>query len=178
MAFMTLALVQVFHAFNARSQRRSAFTARLFTNGWLWAAVATCLLLQVAAVHTPVLQTVLHTTPLTAADWGVVLGLSVSPIGEKRGACGIVGGRRAGRRSGSRATAVSPWHVLAACVASFVIAAGLCGVCVQNGSGRLRASPGAPPPASHAVGPLVARAAASAPRSSPDRQLGYDPPKR
>jgi Ca2+-transporting ATPase len=29
----------------------------------------------------PFLQTVLHTTPLTAADWGVVLGLSVFPIG-------------------------------------------------------------------------------------------------
>ena len=41
MAFMTLALAQVFHAFNARSQARSAFTSRLFTNGWLWAAVVT-----------------------------------------------------------------------------------------------------------------------------------------
>jgi magnesium-transporting ATPase (P-type) len=42
LAFMTLALAQVFHAFNARSQRRSAFTSRLFTNGWLWAATAIC----------------------------------------------------------------------------------------------------------------------------------------
>ena len=73
MAFMTLALAQVFHAFNARSQTRSAFTARLFTNGWLWAAVAVCLLLQVAAVYVPFLQAVLHTVPLTGADWGVVL---------------------------------------------------------------------------------------------------------
>lgn len=81
MAFMTLALVQVFHAFNARSQTRSAFTASLFTNAWLWAAVAICLLLQVAAVHTPFLQTVLGTTPLTVADWGVVLGLSLAPLG-------------------------------------------------------------------------------------------------
>jgi Ca2+-transporting ATPase len=80
MAFMTLALVQVFHVFNARSQLRSAFTARLFTNGWLWAAVSTCLLLQIAAVYTPFLQRVLHTTPLTAADWGVALGLSVFPV--------------------------------------------------------------------------------------------------
>jgi len=37
---------------------------------------------------------------------------------------------------------------------------------VQHGSGRLRASPGAPPPVSHAVGPLVARATSSAPRST------------
>lgn len=81
MAFMTLALVQVFHAFNARSQVRSAFTAKLFTNGWLWAAIAVCLLLQVAAVYAPFLQTVLHTTSLTGRDWSVALGLSVIPVG-------------------------------------------------------------------------------------------------
>ena len=81
MGFMTLALVQVFHTFNARSQHRSAFTARLLTNGWLWAAIATCLLLQIAAVHVPILQAVLHTTPLTVTDWGVVIGLSLAPVG-------------------------------------------------------------------------------------------------
>ena len=75
------ALVQVFHTFNARSQVGSAFTAKLFTNGWLWAAVAVCLRLQVAAVYTPLLQTVLHTTSLTYTDWAVVLGLSVIPVG-------------------------------------------------------------------------------------------------
>lgn len=81
LAFMTLALTQVFHAFNARSQRRSALTARLFTNGWLWAAMAACLLLQVAAVYAPFLQAVLHTTPLSATDWGVVLACSLAPFG-------------------------------------------------------------------------------------------------
>jgi len=68
MAFMTLALAQVFHAFNARSRHCSAFTARLFTNGWRWGAVLACLLLQAAAVYVPLLQTVLHTVPLTAMD--------------------------------------------------------------------------------------------------------------
>ncbi len=81
LAFMTLALSQVFHAFNARSQLRSAFTARLFTNVWLWAAVAACLLLQVAAVYASFLQTVLHTTPLTGSDWGLVLACSLAPVG-------------------------------------------------------------------------------------------------
>ena len=42
MAFMTLALSQVFHVFNARSQTRSTFTDRFFTNGWLWGAVGIC----------------------------------------------------------------------------------------------------------------------------------------
>ncbi len=80
MAFMTLALCQVFHVFNARSQRRSAFTDRLFTNGWLWAAVAICLVLQAAAVYVPLLQKVLHTAPPSLADWGVIAGCSLLPV--------------------------------------------------------------------------------------------------
>ena len=80
MAFMTLALSQVVHAFNARSQRRSAFTSRLFTNGWLWAAVAICLILQIAAVYLPLLQKVLHTVPPTASDWGVIAAGSLMPL--------------------------------------------------------------------------------------------------
>ncbi len=80
LTFMTLALAQVAHAFNARSQRRSAFDAGLFTNGWLWGAVLICLLLQVAAVQLPFLQAVLRTVPLTATDWGVVAGCSLLPV--------------------------------------------------------------------------------------------------
>ncbi len=80
MAFMTLALAQVFHAFNARSQRRSAFTRRLFTNGWLWAAVGICLILQAAAVYLPLLQKVLHTVPPSVSDWGVIAVCSLMPV--------------------------------------------------------------------------------------------------
>lgn len=79
-AFMTLAMAQVFHAFNARSQRRSAFDRRLFTNGWLWAAVATCAGLQVAAVHSPGLRRILHTTPLTGGDWALALACALGPV--------------------------------------------------------------------------------------------------
>jgi Ca2+-transporting ATPase len=80
-AFMTLALAQVVHAFNARSKDRSAFTARLFTNAWLWAAVVGCVVLQLAAVYAPFLQAVLRTSPLGIADWGLVLACSLLPVG-------------------------------------------------------------------------------------------------
>ena len=80
MAFMTLALAQVFHVFNARSQKRSAFTGRLFTNGWLWAAVVICLILQGAAVYLPLLRQVLHTVPPTIPDWGVIAAGSLAPV--------------------------------------------------------------------------------------------------
>jgi Ca2+-transporting ATPase len=79
MAFMTLALAQVFHAFNARSQRRSAFS-RPFTNGWLWAAVAMCLILQAAAVYLPLMQQLLHTVPPKISDWGVIAACSLLPV--------------------------------------------------------------------------------------------------
>ena len=80
MAFMTLALAQVFHAFDVRSQNRSMFTSRLFTNGWLWAAVAICLILQAASVYLPILQKVLHTVPPTASEWGVIAVCSLLPV--------------------------------------------------------------------------------------------------
>ena len=80
MAFMTLALAQVAHAFNARSQRRTAFTSRLFTNGWLWAAVLACVLLQAAAVSVPLLQRVLHTVPPSPSDWAVIIACSLAPV--------------------------------------------------------------------------------------------------
>jgi Ca2+-transporting ATPase len=79
MAFMTLALAQVFHAFNARSERRSALHG-LSANKWLWAATCVCVLLQLAAVYVPLLQRVLRTTALAPADWGVVLVCSLAPI--------------------------------------------------------------------------------------------------
>jgi Ca2+-transporting ATPase len=80
MAFMTLALTQVFHAFDARSQSRSVFTSRLFTNVWLWGAVAICLSLQGAAVYMPLLQKVLHTVPPTSSEWVVITGCSLLPV--------------------------------------------------------------------------------------------------
>jgi Ca2+-transporting ATPase len=80
MAFMTLALSQVFHVFNARSQTRSAFTDRLFTNFWLWGAVGMCLVLQAAAVYVPLLQRVLRTVPPSIQEWGVIGICSLLPV--------------------------------------------------------------------------------------------------
>lgn len=80
MAFMTLSLAQVFHTFNARSQRRSAFTRRMFTNGWLWSAILTCLVLQFAAAYLPFLQQVLFTVPPNSSEWVVIVACSLFPV--------------------------------------------------------------------------------------------------
>src|SRR5262245_57504324 len=68
MAFTTLMLFQIFNVVNARSDHVSAF-AGLFTNHWLWIAVALSVALQVAAVYVPVLQQAFGTVALSAGDW-------------------------------------------------------------------------------------------------------------
>lgn len=75
MAFTTLVLAQLFNAFNARSDRVSAFN-HLFTNFYLWGAIALSVLLQVAAVHVGFLNDAFDTTPLSLGDWLLCLGLA------------------------------------------------------------------------------------------------------
>jgi Ca2+-transporting ATPase len=66
--FTVLVLAQLFNTFNSRSERVSAFRG-LFTNRWLWAAIALSLLLQVLVVHVPLLNRAFGTTPLSAGNW-------------------------------------------------------------------------------------------------------------
>jgi Ca2+-transporting ATPase len=80
MAFMTLALAQLFHVVNARSPERILFTRRMGGNPWVVAALVVTIGLQVAAVYAPVLSDVLGTHPLGWADWGIVLGASLMPL--------------------------------------------------------------------------------------------------
>ena len=68
MAFTTLMLFQMFNVINARSDDESAFH-HLFTNRWLWAAVAGSIVLQLAAVYVPFLQQAFGTVALSAKDW-------------------------------------------------------------------------------------------------------------
>jgi Ca2+-transporting ATPase len=68
MAFTTLMLAQLFNAFNARSDERSAF-AGLFTNRWLWAALGLSVALQGLVLYVPPLQRAFGTVGLGAGDW-------------------------------------------------------------------------------------------------------------
>jgi Ca2+-transporting ATPase len=68
MAFTTLVLFQLFNVFNARSDELSAFHG-LFTNGWLWAAVALSLLLHGFVIYAPFMQQAFSTVSLSAGDW-------------------------------------------------------------------------------------------------------------
>jgi P-type Ca2+ transporter type 2C len=74
-AFTTLVLAQLVNCLNARSDDTSAFH-RLFSNPWLWGAIALSALLQVAVVHVPVLNDAFGTTPLGLDEWLLCLGLA------------------------------------------------------------------------------------------------------
>lgn len=63
-----------------RSQHRSALTRQLFTNPWLWAAVALCIVLQLAAGYVPYMRAVLGTVLLDACEWAVVVAFAFAPI--------------------------------------------------------------------------------------------------
>jgi magnesium-transporting ATPase (P-type) len=75
MAFTTLVLAQLFNCFNARSDHTSAFH-RLFTNRFLWGAIALSALLQIAVVQLGFLNNAFDTTPLGLDEWLICLGLA------------------------------------------------------------------------------------------------------
>src|SRR5215216_3076169 len=79
MAFTTMVLFSIFTVFNARSDDRSAF-ADLWSNKWLWGAVALSVLLQVAVVYTPFLQQAFSTVSLSLSDWLRCAGVASSVL--------------------------------------------------------------------------------------------------
>jgi magnesium-transporting ATPase (P-type) len=75
MAFTTLVFAQLFNCFNARSDRDSAFH-HLFTNKWLWGAVAVSALAQVVVVQVAFFNAPFRSAPLPIGDWLVCVGLA------------------------------------------------------------------------------------------------------
>lgn len=80
LAFLTLSIAQLFHAFNLRSRRKSIFRAGIFKNRFLVGAVILGLFLQVALVYVPFLKDWFHLHSIGWQEWFFVLGLSVVPI--------------------------------------------------------------------------------------------------
>lgn len=79
-AFMSLALVQLFHVFNTRKENGLGFDTSIFKNRFLWGAFFLTIGLQLFAVYTPLLQTILKTTAVSADMWIVILLGSILPV--------------------------------------------------------------------------------------------------
>ena len=82
MTFMTISFLELFQAFNVRSERGSAFK-NLFSNKILLATVALGILLNVLLCVTP-LSAAFGLVSLNGAQWAAVFGVSLSilPVGE------------------------------------------------------------------------------------------------
>ena len=80
MAFATLTLSQLFHAFNVRSEERSLFSQGVLSNPAMNRAFLVGLALQLAVLVLPPLQGVFEVISMTGTQWITVLALAMAPI--------------------------------------------------------------------------------------------------
>jgi calcium-translocating P-type ATPase len=74
MAFVTLVLIQIVNAFNARSPSRSLFTLK--PNYYLWGASAISFVMLTSLVYVEWLRETVEIVTLTYTDWGIVMAVS------------------------------------------------------------------------------------------------------
>lgn len=79
MAFLTLSLVELFHAFNMRSRERSVFTIKK-QNGWLWGSLLLAFVLTSAVIFVPAFATAFGFETISLNEFAVALALAVAII--------------------------------------------------------------------------------------------------
>ncbi len=79
MAFVTLSCSELLRAFTARSEYSPLFKIGPFTNRWMNLAVVSSLVMVIAIIYVPFLQTVFKTESLGWAQWSEILPLIVIP---------------------------------------------------------------------------------------------------
>ncbi len=79
MAFVTLSLAELFRAYTVRSERASLFSIGIFSNKYMQYAVGLSISLLLIVCAVPFLQPIFNTHFLTGREWGVVLGLALTP---------------------------------------------------------------------------------------------------
>ena len=83
MAFLTLSLVEIFHAFNMRSRRKSVLTIK-GQNKLLWASMIFSLVLTTAVIYVPFLREAFGFESISLMEYGVaiVIAFTILPIME------------------------------------------------------------------------------------------------
>lgn len=79
-AFGTLALAQMWHVFNMRDDIKRMVDNEITRNRWIWAALAICLVLVLAAIYLPQLRDVLQLTAPGVRGWAVIIPASLVPL--------------------------------------------------------------------------------------------------
>jgi Ca2+-transporting ATPase len=78
--FTLVVISLMFNAFNWRSDKVSIFSLGIFTNRSLIYAVLSTVLLQLAAIYVPFMQTAFRTVPLSLSDWGLIIPLASTTL--------------------------------------------------------------------------------------------------
>ena len=79
MAFLTMSMAEIFHAFNMRSQRHSIFALKS-QNVFLWLAGGLSLLLTTVVLYVPFLANAFDFQPISLAEYAVAMGLAACII--------------------------------------------------------------------------------------------------
>ncbi len=79
MAFLTMSMCEIFHAFNMRSQRKSIFTLK-GSNKVLWWAMIGSLLLTTAVLEIPFLANAFGFQPVGIVEYAVAIGFAILVI--------------------------------------------------------------------------------------------------
>ena len=79
MAFLTLSMCEIFHAFNMRSLHGSIFTIK-GQNKWLWGAGILSFLLTTVVVEVPFLCNAFDLASLNLTEYGIAMALAISII--------------------------------------------------------------------------------------------------
>jgi Ca2+-transporting ATPase len=80
MAFVALAVSQLFYSLSMRHFEKSIFQVGLFSNPLLIGSIALGILLQVGVISIPFLADAFKVSPLALQDWGRVLLIALIPM--------------------------------------------------------------------------------------------------
>ena len=74
MAYATLGVLQLFHAFNSKSIHGSIFAKETFNNKYFNLAILVSAILLAMTIFVPAFNSTFHVTTLDLSQWGIVLG--------------------------------------------------------------------------------------------------------
>jgi len=77
MIFACLTIDSLFYVFSCKSLRKNIWHINPFSNKFLIYSVVIGIIMLVAAVYVPFLQTLLKTAPLGVHDWSIIFGIGI-----------------------------------------------------------------------------------------------------
>jgi len=80
LAFSALAMLEMYHVFNCKSEKLSVFKTGIFSNIYLILSVALTVILQLLVIYNPMLQKIFRTVPLSGAELMLLFALSSTPL--------------------------------------------------------------------------------------------------